>query len=373
MIVHARFHLLTGLAVLAMATSVGAQARSRTILSRQTIRGPGANSSVNTFRNYSTGVGGVGGRTRTSSVLRRSLTSGVSRSASIGGSRARGGGSPLQSNPLRVPPPGAGGATSPTGMNYRPIDGTVFRNVSDFATRAARVGGSSGRLSMGSHAYIEGFLPESQTTLADRDQPVTTFVNDQADADDKYQRYLAEGERALKEGRYGDAIGRFRLANDLIGDDPESLISLMHAHYFADISYGSAAFYLQKTLRVFPELPLTPLKPRAFFDDDQRYDLLLTKLREKADQTSVDADSGLMLAYFNWFEGDVEGTTAALRKAVEVAPHFEAEKVTRSAKTFWRAMVASGKVTGQLLPEDPDEALETAPQIPPTEDAPTGE
>jgi hypothetical protein len=351
---------LFAMAAIAWIPSAAWAQRTRTDLADPGVQisTPGRGSVSTNFRTYSTGVdsiGALGGGSR-SSVLRQSL-------------RSRGLGGQVTGGSAYTPPGSAASSGRPgtrrlfTGSSGG-IAAPVVANPNAYAIKARQAASRSALArASGSYAYLSGFAMEQDNSLLNSTEPVTSFV---PEGSSLYARYMAEGDKAFRAGEYGEAIGRFTLANDLIGDDPESLLSLMHCHFAGDPSMEAAGFYLRKALRVMPELPTAPIQPAGFFGDENAYRRKVHHVAEQVKDTRVDADACLVLAYARWFEGDVKGASEALRKAVAVAPDYLRERVTESAEIFWRGMVATGKVTGPLIEgteaDEPDEPIDPAEQ-----------
>jgi tetratricopeptide (TPR) repeat protein len=160
--------------------------------------------------------------------------------------------------------------------------------------------------------------------------------------------YVAKGEKAFREGDYEAALKEFQKAYAVDSKNPETLLSLAHACFAATgSSYYRTSYYLRKALKYLPELPLAPLSPKSFFGDESQYASKLARLEDRTKRFPNDADSYLALAYFRWFDRDVEGARQALAQARRYAKSAE---MTASVATFWDGMVASGKVSGELTP-----------------------
>jgi hypothetical protein len=70
----------------------------------------------------------------------------------------------------------------------------------------------------------------------------------------------------------------------------------------------------------------------------------------------------LLLAYFRWFEQerDVVGTRNLLSRALAAGQEKRDPLVIEAVETFWRGVVATGAVSGELVPQPP-KAPETMP------------
>jgi hypothetical protein len=349
-----RFTILCIIGTLLLwAGSASAQGRSTVSISdigRGTQIGDTAAS--RTFRDYSSGVGSLGRSSAGggTSVLRSSL-----RTGSMGvtrRSRSATSGTDLDNSALGST---SGRPTVSRGADYGSGGSTLIRS-----------GGYGGGVSAlgslarsdplyGTRAFLSA-VKDEDTLKTDRQEPITSLV---PDAPGKYQEYLAKGERYFKAAKYTDALGWFEMASVFDGDDPESLLSIMHAKTALQ-AYPSAAFTLRKAVRNFPELPVLPLQPRGFYGDPLDYADQMAKLREYVSKNTFDADGHLLLAYYSWFEGNTEQATESMQAAHMKAKNLRGktrESVAEAIDILWKGMVATGKVSGKLGEEsDPAEA-----------------
>ena len=188
-------------------------------------------------------------------------------------------------------------------------------------------------------------------------KPITSLV---PSTQSRYAYYLALGEKAFQLGDFAGAFNYFEMAGYIVPRAPETLLSLAQARFATSrLSYASTAHYLRQTLKYFPELPMVPLDPKAFYGQDpaavgrfvQRLDGLeryLTKARD-------DMDALLVLAYFRWFSGRADDAKAALATAITIATEDKDEGMVDAIETFWAGMVRSGKVSGTIRPGAPAE------------------
>jgi tetratricopeptide (TPR) repeat protein len=166
---------------------------------------------------------------------------------------------------------------------------------------------------------------------------------------------MAEGEKAFRAGDFRKAHNEFQSANCIGGKDPESLLSLAHAAFARSMfSYKEAALHLRRALKYLPELPLIPLQPGTFYGEEpegiDRYVERITRLEKHTAKSPYDADALLLLAYFRWFEQDVEAARNALATALAAASKTKDSEQLEAINIFWDGMLASGKVTGELKP-----------------------
>ncbi|MFP3937576.1 MAG: tetratricopeptide repeat protein [Phycisphaerae bacterium] len=297
-------------------TALG-QARSRIEMSRPgKISRPGQNTSVDTFRRYSYGTGGLRGASggASANVLSRSMNQS---SSSVQRSYTRN--------------PGSRGVGSSISSGLESGSSSVQRyaapgpTIEDFS-RAEYKGVMAGRKddALGAaFAYLDSFDRSTADELLNTgSEPITTLV---PDGDSRYAQYMKKAEQALKEGEYHEALGQYKMAHVIGQTDPESLLGMAHAHLATSggISYSSAAYYLSQALNYFPELPLVQLRPRAFFGDSEHYAEIITQLRRRLDRNPRDIDALLCLAYLRWFEGESETAIRSLQTAVRYGSDAE--------------------------------------------------
>jgi hypothetical protein len=109
-------------------------------------------------------------------------------------------------------------------------------------------------------------------------------------------------------------------------------------------SYVSASYYVRQALKYFPELPVVPLQPKAFFGQPAEYVNKLTLLEQHVRERPNDAEARFLLGYFRWFEGDSQAAQEALTQTFALARR----DLRNDVKSFWNGMVATGKVSGTL-------------------------
>ena len=132
-----------------------------------------------------------------------------------------------------------------------------------------------------------------------------------------YRLYMSQGEQALRDGDVAKAAGQFRIAYDVGGHRPESLLALCHVRCIAG-SYAVAAYHLQRALRALPELPLMPLRPAVLLGGEEVYTRVMGRLAGYIGRHPEDAEGHLLQAYLTWFEAGPPAARAALVRA-EVA------------------------------------------------------
>jgi len=303
-----------------------AQSRKRVLLSQPSLRRVGQGSVVHTFQRYSYGLGNLN---RPSSSAPPSLL----RSRAFSSSRYR----------IRSPgSSGRGGAE--TGLSMRTSTGKPTRMYTPVSSMfklpppAAPVANTAKMLrSMKIYLDLQDVNPNQN--LKKQEEPITSFVTDQAG---DYGKYMAEGERLFRQNQYARALAQFRRANYLRPDNVESLLSMCHAE-FALSRYATASFHLQQALRFLPELPTVPLKPRGFFKDQDQYDNQLQRLRSYLGRYPDNPDVNLLIAYFAWFDDDETTALEALENAKRAAENSRSpERLQEAIDTFLRGMKACG-------------------------------
>jgi exonuclease VII small subunit len=325
-------------------------------------------STTNTFQSFSYGLGslqdsssGYGGGVLGSSIRRRgtpsasAMTVPRSSTAMIGGVAPLGArvGAAATNNPI-APRARAGarmgvvpGSFYTTGAFTNSIGPTVYEDRS--AVTAAG-------------AYLAAVEAASESRLEKRDEPITALVPTEPGP---YRDYMLRGDRAFRANNYHVAYTDFRIAHDIGRVDPESLIYLTHTQFaLSRYSYAKAAYFLEKAIRLMPELPLADLRPRGFYASPAKFAEHLLSLEDHVRRSPYDAEAELMMAYFRWFgKGrDVDATRKALSYGLRGAMNRRDIRLVEAIEAFWDGMVAAGKVQGKLEPaEDPLAAATTKP------------
>jgi len=199
-------------------------------------------------------------------------------------------------------------------------------------------------------AYLRALEEAATSLLSDRGKPITSLV---PNPPGPYRQSMLKGDRAFRANNYHDAYTYFRIANDIGGNDPESLICLTHTQFaLSRYSYAKAAFFLELALKRMPELPGAPLRPMGFYGDSDKYAQHMYALDQHVQANRSDGEAQLLLAYFRWF-GEVQDSQAArtaLSHALAAALKKRDTYLLEAVRTFWDGMVASGKVSGKLAP-----------------------
>jgi tetratricopeptide (TPR) repeat protein len=326
---------------------------------------PGANTNVNTFSQYSYGLGGVGrasaGGAGALSSSMGQLGGGYSTNYSnLGAGGAAGlstnkAGAPLPmlNSALSAPRGGLGGMGEllDRGGDLAKANAILDSSVVSSAMAAIQSAGSGSDLKQAS----------AVTTLV----PATPGV---------YHDFMENGEKAFRSGYFLEAMQAFRNANHIGVHDPESLLSLAHAH-FALGGFATAGVYLAQAIEVLPELPLLPIKPTSFYgnlaEGRSRYGDHLEMLRAYLQRQPDDAEAHLLLAYFLWFSQnddpaskaqDIQNAKQSLAAGLAASRKIQVSKATVEAiETFWDGMVASGQAAGRLERMPTSSPATTAP------------
>jgi len=214
-------------------------------------------------------------------------------------------------------------------------------------------------------AYLRALEEAFVSQLRDANQPMTNLIPSRPSV---YQEHMAKGDQAFRSGNYHGAYIEFRIANDLGNQDPESFICLAHAQFAVSrFSYAKASYFLQRALEKLPELPLANLRPEGFYGSADKYADHLVALQEHLERDPTDGEALLVLAYFRWFgkaraekatqAAAVEATKKALGAAIASATRSGRPELSEAIETFWRGMVQSGEVSGELKPGPADPSL----------------
>jgi tetratricopeptide (TPR) repeat protein len=217
-------------------------------------------------------------------------------------------------------------------------------------------------------SYIQSV---GNTAQLKRASSITTLV---PTAPGIYHDLMDNGEKAFHSGYFLEAMQDFRNANHVGIYDPESLLSLSHAH-FALGQFATAGVYLAQAIQVLPELPLLPLKPRSFYgDSDQgraRYNDHMEMLRTYLQRQPDDAEAHLLLAYFLWFNQDddpaakaldIHNAKQSLADGLAVGRKVHVSQATTEAiETFCDGIAANGQMAGTLVQTPTSSPATTAP------------
>jgi tetratricopeptide (TPR) repeat protein len=320
---------------------------------------PGTNTAVSNFNQYSYGLGGVGraggggGAGLLSSSMGQlgpgySINYGNLGSGGAGSLYAGAAGAPLPAlNSASALSAHRGGLSGLAGGKAELIDrgGDVARVDADLSS-AAFNSAMVAIQSAGNGSQLKG--ASAITTLV----PAAPGI---------YHDFMENGEKAFHSGYFVEAMQNFRNANHVGVHDPESMLSLAHAH-FALGQFATAGVYLAQAIEVLPELPLLPIKPTSFYGDlgeqRARYGDHLDMLRAYLGHQPDDAEAHLLLAYFLWFSQnddptakaqDIQNARQSLAAGLAASRKTQVSKATVEAiETFWDGMVASGQASGRL-------------------------
>ena len=205
-------------------------------------------------------------------------------------------------------------------------------------------------------AYLRKIGEGAEGDLSELPEPITSLAPREPST---YQGFILEGERRFRNGEYIGAFNQFKLANDIGAKDAESFLSMLHARFAVSrYSYSQAAYYLQQALKFQPELPVTALHPAGFYGNAAHYVDHVFRLNQYLKTSPRDAEAYLVLAYYRWFDPSVpaDRTRDALARALGLRRAEFGETVPKddlfieAVEVFWRGMVASGRVSGELKP-----------------------
>jgi len=115
-------------------------------------------------------------------------------------------------------------------------------------------------------------------------------------------RYLELGDRAFREGRYGDAVQFYAKAVEFSPDEGVLYLVLSDA-LFATGDYHYAAYTIRKALELDPTLVDAPVDKRRFYADGAEFDHQLATLERFVDDRVTDQDARLVLALNYLFAG----------------------------------------------------------------------
>ena len=318
--------------------------RSSIYDSGMNIRRSGALAPPSGLSGYTSGVGLMTGPPASSGLGAPRTTMG-----SVGGALDMRVGRPLTD--IRIAPP-----SRPPGLKI--TDGASPLTGATAPPSFAPIEGEPDETTLGSaKAYLLALEESTTSRLKDRTEPITTLV---PTAPSMYQEHMLKADRAFRRYDFHKALTEYLIANDVGRNDPESLLCLAHTHFaLARYSYAKPAYFLRRAVKRMPELPLANLRPRGFYDSPSKYAEHMYALeQEHLKRRPYDGDALLVLAYFRWFEQtrDVEAIRDALSKSLADALKSRNTDLAEAVETFWDGMVATGSVSGKLIPAGSDEA-----------------
>jgi hypothetical protein len=297
------------------------------------LRQVGVSSSITRqFESYSYGLGGL---SRYSAPESNVLSSSVAGAAAFGS--------------VKVEP-----GLTPGGMDVAPVGkGVVYSTFVPVITPGVGEGAMadsiiSHQVAAGmARMYLDAVGTLTKSTAAQ--EPITSLI---PSTPSHYGSLIAEGERLFRAGDYEAAFNKFQVANYIGGHDPDSLLSLAHASFASTrYSYARPAYYLRQTLKYMPELPLLPIRPREFYNEQASFVQHEIQLEEYLQRHPTDGEANLVLAYIRWFSDAPDGpkqAQAALARAL-ASPQASPEAI-EIIETFHAGMLASGRISGKLQP-----------------------
>lgn len=147
--------------------------------------------------------------------------------------------------------------------------------------------------------YIE---PEEKVVVADPAPVQGPAPQDSGMAHRAASEYMALGDRAFVEGRYGDAVHYYAKAIEFSPEDGVLYLVLSDA-LFATGDYHYCAFAIRRALELNPELASLAVDKRTFYGDPTDFDLQLELLEVYLADHFLDGDARLVLAA-NYLFGD---------------------------------------------------------------------
>ncbi len=242
----------------------------------------------------------------------------------------------------------SGGGVGVTGTVLAPVSkGATLVGAAGFSLESAGGKGMAGAIlnQDTSLAAARGFIASvgASGSIQKSDESIKTLVPDRPG---QYRDKMQRGEEFLRAGSFLSAYEQFKVASDIVGRSPEPFLNMAHARFGAG-GYRMTAFYIRRALTYMPELPLVALRPKNFYENIAVFGDLIIRLEAYLDENSDNGDALLVLAYFRWFAERQEVATvrSLLEKALAVS---KSEDRIEAIHIFWRAMVKSGKVTGEL-------------------------
>jgi tetratricopeptide (TPR) repeat protein len=217
------------------------------------------------------------------------------------------------------------------------------------------------RLLKATSSYLNTLGGQQDVGIATRVGPITSLASSQGD---RFSTYMSQGEQAFRSGDFQAALESFKMANSIDPKNPESLLSLAHASFaLSRFSYFRTSYYLTRTLKYFPELPVAPLEPKSFFPSPEQYTEQIGWLDKHLATTPFDSEAFFVAAYFRWFDGDTEGAQAALARA---GRGKITEELREAIDAFQDGMKASGRIGGtEIAPPAPAPVEPTPPSSQP--------
>jgi tetratricopeptide (TPR) repeat protein len=155
--------------------------------------------------------------------------------------------------------------------------------------------------------------PEEEVVVAAAPAPLQTPNIGQRAATE----YMALGDRAFTEGRYGDAVHYYAKSIEFAPQDGVLYLVLSDA-LFATGDYHYAAFALKRSLELHPELASLGLDKRSFYGTPEDFDRHLLLLEKFVEDHVIDSDARLVLAANYVFSRQPERCVSMLDSAFSV-------------------------------------------------------
>ena len=332
-----KLFLAGSIALVLLPVLARAQARSRYRWSTGNLRG--ISTVGGDFRVTSYGLGGLdrSGRYGGGDILRSSITKQSSFTLHRGSAGSTG-----MTNTLG---PLAPSISSPIGQTYDRLQ----LNLQAQAPGLTNVPRGSEEMATASLLSLQPYLAAMGHAAGldtETEEPITSFVPDEPSM---YQRSLKQGDQSFRREEFAQADEAFELALTVARYSPESHLSRAHSKFALGLYYA-AAYHLRKALTYFPELPLSRIRVRGFYERSATFVGHLVALQKATQEPDADAGVWLVLAYFRHFD-DADGEAVeALRKAHELCLEAKDKESQTAVEVFWNGMVAAGKASGSLGP-----------------------
>jgi len=139
-----------------------------------------------------------------------------------------------------------------------------------------------------------------------------------ADAQDKFNYYMRAAEEFLEEGKYYRAADAYSLASVYKPSDPLAYAGRSHA-LFASGEYMSSAYFLIKTLELFPGYARFKIDLNAMIPDRDRIESRVADIKEWIEKTES-PELSMLLAYIYHQLGMDEFAIEAIDYASEKVP-----------------------------------------------------
>ncbi len=201
-----------------------------------------------------------------------------------------------------------------------------------------------------SNAYVEalagsGYVKESTLDVNADSSHITTLVPKNGG---EFAELIKRGEDDFKRELYQESLSLFKLARRISPRSPEVLLSLFHASFAASsgLSYSLPSYYLQLSLKYFPELPLVDVHPKYFYGREGDFMRDQVRLEQYLESQNRDSQAWFILGYIAWRNGQTAEACKYLQNAYDLSQDSELKE---AVSIMWDGMRASGKVKDKLI------------------------